>query len=73
MYILIILIIVYPCFIVFDAFAERGMCETWTNRQDITFCDSEFHAYAIIRQVILMIAYIYIYNFPYFFLFFFFL
>ena len=31
-YILIILIIVYPCFIVFDAFAERGMCETWTNR-----------------------------------------
>ena len=31
-YILIILIIVYPCGIAFDAFAERGMCETWTNR-----------------------------------------
>ena len=27
-----ILIIVYPCGIVLDAFAERGISESWTNQ-----------------------------------------
>ena len=31
-YYIYILIIIYPCSIVLDAFAERGLSEGWTNQ-----------------------------------------
>ena len=43
----------YPCGRVLDAFAERGTSGNLTSQLDITSSDSEFHAYAIIRQILM--------------------
>ena len=43
----------YPCGRVLDAFAEPGTSGNLTSQLDNFFCDSEFHAYAIIRQILM--------------------
>ena len=50
-----ILIIVYPCGIMLDAFAECGISEVGQINKTELFCDSESHAYAIIRQILMKI------------------
>ena len=50
-YIINVLVIVYPCGIVFDAFAERGISENCSNQQDNFFCrykvNGEYSTYIV--------------------------